>query len=218
MKSKETINSKKWFGNARLLWLFLPLLLLAVNASAQLAPQYPLSISTGTYTSIHISGTALPGVAGDNNVVNFTGLLTPAFVVNGSSYSNVRISSNGWVLLYNGGTAPTLGTFSYTSLSTASGGTVGTVVAFAPFSRDLNVNVAAGNVYHQTTATEHIFQWHNMNQNLQTNNLNFQVRLNHVTGPNSIRVWELYTFWVYYIPAGWLENKCHHCCKLEHRY
>jgi hypothetical protein len=180
MKSKETINSKNWLVNARTLWLFLPMLLLAYTTKAQLAPKYPLSITTGTYTSISGTGTVMAGVAGDDNYITFPGLLTPAFVVNGSSYSSVRISSNGWVQLYNGGTAPNAG--AYTVLSTASGGTAGTVIAFAPFSRDLNNNVAAGVVYRQTTATEHIFEWKDFNNFAYTNNLNFQVRLNHVTG------------------------------------
>ncbi|QLH30770.1 MAG: hypothetical protein HWD63_16200 [Candidatus Parvibacillus calidus] len=54
----------------------------------------------------------------DDAGVNITGLT--AFTVNGVSYTNVRMISNGSLILYNT-TAPTTTAF-YSPLSTASGG------------------------------------------------------------------------------------------------
>lgn len=107
----------------------------ASSASAQLAIKYKFAVSNGTYTSISGTGTSVPGAQGDDVGANITGL--PAFTVDGVSYTNARMISNGSIILYNT-TAPTT-TTNYAPLSTASGGGTSTVV-IAPFGRDLNIN------------------------------------------------------------------------------
>ena len=70
----------------------------ATQVQAQLAPLYPLTTTTGAFSSISGTGTAV-AVAGDDIGVNITGL-SPGFVVNGVTYTNARMCSNGWLMLY----------------------------------------------------------------------------------------------------------------------
>lgn len=162
------------------------LLTLWGSANAQLAPLYPLTTSSGTYSSISGTGTVATAVVADNGGLNIA--LSPGFTVNGTTYPNARMNSNGYVILYTGA----LG--SYTSnpsesavLSTASGAAAAGV-AFAPFNADMiQSNVATTNAYYQTIGNEHIFEWQNFSRyNLTASNrtdvLNFQLRLNHSTG------------------------------------
>ena len=125
-KIKQTIKS----GYQMALLLFLTLIT-SMSAMGQLAPQYPLTISSGTYASISTTGTSV--ASGDDVGTNITGFT--GFTVNGVTYTNARMCSNGWLALY-GATAQTTNT-SYTALSTAM--TNGAVI-FAPFGRDLNIN------------------------------------------------------------------------------
>lgn len=165
-----------------LLILFLSLL---GSASAQLAPLYPLTINNGTYTSI--SGTGTPvAIAADDAAVNITGL-SPGFVVNGTTYTNARMCSNGWLILYTS-TAPTTTTLYGTALSTA---TTNAAVIFAPMNADLHTSSAATTAaYTQTSGGVHIFEWQNFSRITPSvytpgnDILNFQVRLN--TSNNSV--------------------------------
>ncbi len=150
----------------------------ASSASAQSAIKYKFAVSNGTYTSISGTGTSVPGAQGDDVGANITGL--PAFTVDGVSYTNARMISNGSIILYNT-TAPTT-TSNYTPLSTASGGGTSTVV-IAPFGRDLNINNFAGTAWWQQVGNEIVFEWKDYNRYGSTGEkINFQARLNTSTG------------------------------------
>ncbi len=149
-------------------------MLWTTSAQAQLAIKYPLTISSGTYSSISGSGAPV-AIIGDDMAVNITGLT--GFTVNGTTYTNARMCSNGWLALYGASVPTTTGT--YAPLSTAI--TNGAVI-FAPFGRDLNSQSGTG-AYWQTIGNELIFEWVNYIRYAQTGeSLNFQIRLNTVTG------------------------------------
>lgn len=178
MKAKQNKNLNR---KPRLSWLMglLPLLMLLIGSSvqAQLAIRYPLTITNGTFTSISGTGISVP-VAGDDLATNITGL--PAFTVNSVSYTNARMCSNGWIILYNT-TAPTL-TSNYAPLSSATGGGTNTVV-LSPFGRDLNRNNFSGTAWRQQIGNELVFEWTDYNRyGVTGERLNFQVRLNTSTG------------------------------------
>jgi hypothetical protein len=165
---------KKFYNFLSFTWLVaLAILLSTGGVQAQLAPQYPLTISTGTYSSI--SGTGTSVASGDDVGTNITGFT--GFTVNGVSYTNARMCSNGWLALY-GATAPTA-TANYTALSTAM--TNGAVI-FAPYGRDLNTNANSGTAWWQQVGNELVFEWKNFNRKSYTDVLNFQIRLNTSTG------------------------------------
>ena len=158
------------------------------GSQAQLAIKYNFAVSSGTYTSISGTGTEVTGVETDDAGVNITGLT--AFTVNGVSYTNVRMISNGSLILYNT-TAPTTVAF-YSPLSTASGGGTSTVV-IAPFGGDLNRNNHSGTAWRQEIGNELIFEWKDYNRyDITGDKLNFQVRLNTSTGAISF-VYGLFT-------------------------
>ena len=164
---------KKFYNFLSFTWLVaLAILLSTGGVQAQLAPQYPLTISTGTYSSISATGTSV--ASGDEVGTNITGLT--GFTVNGVSYTNARMCSNGWLALY-GTTAPTA-TTNYTALSTAM--TNGAVI-FAPYGRNLNNN-NGGTAWWQQVGNELVFEWKDFNRYGYTDVLNFQIRLNTSTG------------------------------------
>lgn len=166
-------------------WLFSFLFLVGfsmVNLHAQLAINYPLTISNGSYNSISETGNALPTLAADNGQQNITGL-TPGFTVNGVTYTNARMSSNGWLMLYTSA-APSSNTESgILNTSTSNAG-----VILAPFNSDLHTSYLASTaVYYGTIGDEHIFEWknfsrYNFTESSRTDILNFQIRLNTATG------------------------------------
>jgi hypothetical protein len=114
----------QWLG--RLSFVFL--MLWGVVVSAQVATSYVFSQSNGTYTPIS-SGT-LHGTAADDANYSFT--LPFTFVYNGTDYTVVRPTSNGFLVL--GANAPS--TTNYTPLSSGS-----TNFAIAAFARDLNSTI-----------------------------------------------------------------------------
>jgi hypothetical protein len=117
----------------------------------------------------------VPGILADDASVNLPGALSPAFTVNGTAYSNVRMNSNGWLMLY-GATAPG-GTGNYTVLSV---GQANAGVTIAPFGCDMN---GTGHfAYYQTIGNEHIFEWKDFQRFGIADVVNVQVRLNYVTG------------------------------------
>lgn len=170
------------FGKMKAKWLnsmLLALLILVVgDVFAQTAPSYSFATSSGAYSSISATGTSV-AIASDDSAVNITGL--PAFNVNGVNYTNARMCSNGWLALY-ATTAPTT-SGTYTPLSTSI--TNGAVV-FAAFGGDLNTSTAAATAaWRQVVGDELVFEWQNFSRyNLGPGNdiLNFQIRLNTVTG------------------------------------
>ena len=165
---------RKFYNFLSFTWLVaLAILMSTGGVHAQLAPQYPLTISSGTYSSISGSGTSV--TTGNDVGTNITGL--PGFTVNGVSYTNARMGSNGWLALYTS-SAPTTNT-SYNPLSTAM--TNGAVI-FAPYGRDLNTDANSGTAWWQQVGNELVFEWKNFNRYAYTDVLNFQIRLNTSTG------------------------------------
>ena len=162
-----------------LMSLFLAVLfLVGGTAFAQTAVNYSLATSSGSFSSISATGTAV-SIAGDDLGVNITGLT--AFNVNGVNYTSARMCSNGWLALY-ATTAPA-STTGYTSLSTA---ITNAAVIFAPFGVDMSSStVATTAAFRQTIGGVHIFEWINFSRyNSSGNNdaLTFQVRLDTATG------------------------------------
>lgn len=146
---------------------------------AQLAIRYSRTATTGTYSSISGTGTAVPSLAADNAQSNLTGLA--AMTINGTSYTNARVSSNGWLVLYSS-TAPTSTTESgILSTPITNGG-----VCFAPMNADLHISTAGGtNFYYQTIGNENIYEWYNFSRYASgggSDVLNFQIRMNTSTG------------------------------------
>lgn len=157
------------------------LLLLTVtwfSANAQVPSRYALSISNGTYTPLSTASgaTFVAAVVGDDVFGNITGLT--GFPFAGSTFTNFQASSNGRLSLYTT-TAPT-STTTYNSLSTS---ITNAAAVLAPFAQDL-VSVAGTTFLYQTIGNEHVFQWENYSRkNTSVNDvLNFQIRLNTVTG------------------------------------
>ena len=165
---------KKFYNFLSFTWLVaLTILLSTGGVQAQLAPKYPLTISTGTYSSISATGTSV--ASGDEVGTNITGFT--GFTVNSVTYTNARMCSNGWLALYTT-TAPTA-TANYAALSTAM--TDGAVI-FAPYGRDLNTDANSGTAWWQQVGNELVFEWKNFNRYAYTDVLNFQIRLNTSTG------------------------------------
>jgi hypothetical protein len=154
--------------------------LFSVSSWGQLGANYAFNASAGTYSSISATGTAVgAAILADDGSVNITGL-TPGFTVNGVTYTNARMNSNGWLALY-ATTAPTSNT-GYTSLSTAM--TNGAVI-ICPFNADQNG--AGAFAWRQSVGNEHIFEWQNFYRyGVTGEQLNYQVRLNTSTGSISL--------------------------------
>jgi hypothetical protein len=173
MKATKTNFLNQKSTRSLFMWAMLPLLLLftAGTTQAQLAIKYPLSINPlGTYTSI--AGTTAVPILADQIGSNITGL--PAFTVNGVPYTNARMSSNGWLALYSA-TAPTSNTTAPLSAGFANG-----LVVLAPFGADLDGT--GRNAWRTQIGNELIFEWQNFNRWNIADVLNFQIRLNIVTG------------------------------------
>jgi len=163
--------------------LLLVSFLLPVSMFAQTPANYGFASSAGTYTPLTVAGgaTALSTAYADDVNHVLTGLA--AFTVNGVSYTNYQMNSNGRLSLYTT-TAPTT-TTNYTPLSSTTGLTTAGVV-IAPFGVDLGLSTAATSAwYYQAVGSELVFQWENVSRySLSGNNdvLNFQVRLDTTTG------------------------------------
>ncbi len=147
------------------------------SVMAQVPSRYNLSISSGTYTPLTVAGgaTELPSVIADDANSNLTGL--PGFTVDGVTYTNYQVNSNGRVVLYST-TAPTAtGTYSPLSSSITDAG-----VVIAPFGRDLN-NQTGTNCLYQVVGNNIIFDYQNYRRfNVTGESLNFQVILNTLNG------------------------------------
>lgn len=147
-------------------------------SNAQVPSRYALSISNGTYTPLSTANgaTAVASVVGDDVFGNITGLT--GFPFAGTTYTNFQANSNGRLSLYTT-TAPTT-TGTYTPLSST---ITNAAAVLAPFGADL-VSVPGTNFLYQTIGNELVFQWENYSRfNSSVNDvLNFQIRLNTVTG------------------------------------
>jgi len=155
--------------------------LFSVSSWGQLGANYTFSASAGTYSSISATGTAVgAAILVDDGSVNITGL-TPGFTVNGVTYTNARMNSNGWLALY-ATTAPTSTTgYAAGAPNALSASMTNGAVILAPFNADQN---GTGKLaWRQTISGVHIFEWQNFLRFNSTGEvLNYQVRLNTTNG------------------------------------
>ncbi|RBA28139.1 T9SS type A sorting domain-containing protein [Flavobacterium tibetense] len=131
---------------------------------------YVFTQTAGTFTPI-TGGTVLVTPASDD--AQYSVVLPTAFTFNGVPYTDVRVSSNGFLTF--GTTNP--GTTNYTPLSstTAYGGAV------AGYGRDLNSAGAGSEIRWEQVGDEIVFQWLNVRRyNVTGEQMNFQIRLNTV--------------------------------------
>lgn len=124
-----------------MIFTFISIYTLSVTSSSSNVADYIFSQTTGTFTSIHTTGTYITGgctssVFG-NLPIGFT------FTYNGNSYSQFGLCCSGWISLGPG----TPGTSIY-PLSTGSTNNV-----IAPFSAQLTSNVAGDGIYYKTEGT-----------------------------------------------------------------
>jgi hypothetical protein len=158
--------------------LFL-MIVLNLHVIAQVPSRYNLTISNSTYTSLSVGGgaTALADANVDDGNANLTGL--PGFTVNGVTYTNYQVNSNGQIRLYTT-TAPTAAGI-YTPLSSA---ITNAGVVISPFGRDLDP-LSGSNCLYQIIGDEIIFEWQNFRRFAFTpiigESLTFQVKLNTVS-------------------------------------
>ena len=145
--------------------------------------QYNFAQAIGTYTPITAAGgaTSAAGATFDDEVVTVT--LTTPFTYNGTSYTQMNISGNGYITL--GSVLP--GATDYLPLSTTS---YSYNAAIAPFGRDLNYSAVSGSapsiLYQYVSATnEWVVQWTDAGRYASTGSadrISFQIRLNTSTG------------------------------------
>jgi hypothetical protein len=155
--------------------LFLLTLFTCWQIDAQVSG-YGFSQSAGTFTPI-TGGTVLATPSADD--AQYSVVLPTAFTFNGTSFTDVRVSSNGFITF--GTTNP--GTTNYTPISstTAYSGSI------SAYGRDLNSVGAGSETRWQQVGNEIIFQWLNVRRfNIAGEQANFQIRLN--TSNNEIKV------------------------------
>src|SRR6476661_1681790 len=179
-------------GRSRWRWLLTTVwavLMSAGIAQAQVSA-YTFAQSTGnTYTPITggtVAATATAGSQFSLDNTNFSATIPFGFVFNGTSYTSVSISSNGYVTF--GST--TSSTTNYTPIA-ASTGFAGAIAVFA---RDLVGDATAGNLGEiryetlgSTGSRTFVVQYKNFKRYIsgtQADNLNFQIRLSE--GTNAI--------------------------------
>ncbi len=148
--------------------------------NCQVSSLYTFSTSAGTYTAI-TGGTQSHNSSFDDAIVNVT---IPSFNFNGSNYTAINISSNGFITF--GATAPSSSgsTTGYTPISA----TTGYSGAISAFGYDLNyAGAGSPEVRYQTVGSEFIVQWQDARRyNVTSERISFQIRLN--TSTNSISV------------------------------
>ena len=155
------------------LWLFALLTCWQVNAQVS---SYGFSQLTGTFTPI-TGGTVLATPSADD--AQYSVVLPTAFVFNGVSFTDVRVSSNGFITF--GTTNPGAANYSPISSSTAYAGSV------SAYGRDLNSVGSGSETRWEQLGNEIIFQWLNVRRyNITGEQANFQIRLNTVT--NEIKI------------------------------
>ncbi len=136
---------------------------------------YLFSQSSGTYTAL-TSPTNIFTSPFDENVS--TSITIPSFTYNGVAYTNMFVSTNGFLKL-GGTTAPS--TSDYTPLSTNSTDNQNIISALGA---DLQNNTG-GSITHRNVGNEIVVQWRNVRRYTSaglTESLNFQIRMNTLTG------------------------------------
>ena len=153
----------------RKIYLILVALFTSLVSNAQLT-YYTFSQSSGTYTALTSSSIAM----GDDVVYAYT---IPSFNFNGSGYTTMYVSTNGFLTL--GNTSPSAST--YTPISTA-----GSYVVISPFGSDLNSSSVAGAtpaIRVTLVLSEIVVEWRDAARyNISSERISFQARLNTATG------------------------------------
>jgi len=131
---------------------------------------YVFTQTAGTFTPI-TGGTVLVTPSADDE--RYSVVLPTAFTFNGVSYTDVRVSTNGFLTF--GTTNPDTNNYTPLSSTTAYGGAV------AGYGRDLNSAGAGSEIRWEQLGDEIIFQWLNVRRyNVTGEQINFQIRLNTV--------------------------------------
>ncbi|MFC7345813.1 fibronectin type III domain-containing protein [Chryseobacterium zhengzhouense] len=182
----SSIRTKKTGGWLTGLFAAASLLLSSSNAFAQTnISAYSFSKSIGaTYTPITGGTKVFPSgtnTSYDNDISAAITLPTP-FTYGGVTVNSVYISGNGFITF---GAAPS-GT-SYSPLSTL-GSTTGAIAAFGQDGASSTATGAVPEVRYQDLGTEFVVQYqdHANYNNRTTERLNFQIRLNYLTGAINI--------------------------------
>lgn len=116
-------------------------LVLGVSSAYSNVSDYTFSQTTGTFTSIHTSGTYIAGGCTSTCYGNLP--IGFAFIYNGVSYTQFGLCCSGWISM--GGTVPT------PSFSPISSGLANNVIS--PFGGQLTSNVAGNGIYYKTEGT-----------------------------------------------------------------
>ncbi len=140
------------------------------------APGYSLGAGGSSY--VDISGTGVPVTApGDDTEHNVT--IPGGFTFNGTSYTTMRIGSNGLAVF-----GSTTGDVSLTNATLPSGGNTAGSVFVAPFWDDLD-NLLTSQIYTQQVGSSFIIQWHqygHFSATTEGEHITFQVQLDQTTG------------------------------------
>jgi hypothetical protein len=193
------MNKNNYSMRTRLLrlkgWLFTGLILGlfasdVIGQAQTLIDQYRFSSSAGTYTAI-TGGTVYQSGATVNTDGVSTAITIPSFTYNGTAYTTMYISNNGFVTL--GATAPTTATTNPIFATTAYGGAI---AGYATNLVQSTVSGAAAEIRHidDTGNSEYVIQYKDMARSASptADRFNFQIRLNYSTGRIQI-VYGLFT-------------------------
>ena len=147
--------------------LIISLMIISAVSQAQVS-EYYYTQANGTYTTITGGSTLVSGAIADE----VSGAITiPSFTYNGTAYTSVYISANGFITF---GSAPAGG--NYIPIST-SGGYAGAVSAFG---RNLiHATTGSPEVRYEQVGNEFVVQWKDVRRATVTNEIiSFQIRLN----------------------------------------
>ena len=171
-------NSPNSSGKMRTSWLvsfFLMVLLLSGNSSWSQVSAYSFAATTGTYTQVSASATQLTAVQADSGISS-TQNIGFSFIYDGTTYTQFRMSSNGFISL--NPTATSLGTNDFSTGNAASRPII------APLWDDLDGRATGGSFagYEVTgTAPNRVLtvEWRNWewNWNSTAPVISFQVKL-----------------------------------------
>jgi hypothetical protein len=155
-------------------------------SNAQIGQNYVFSQSAGTFTPI-TGGTVIINGALNSSLDSWvsSAITIPPVSIDGVTYTTAYVTSNG--LLKLGGSAPTSTLYTAISTNPSGGG-----VHIAPFNADLNkvAATAASEIRWEQVGNEIIFQWSGWCRYGQTENFDFQARLNTVNS-NIVFVYNL---------------------------
>jgi hypothetical protein len=149
-----------------------------------LTTQYKFTSSVGTYTAItggtvHYAGAAV----GTNGVT--AAITIPSFNFNGTAYTSIIISNNGFITF--GATAPASTLYSPLSNATAFGGVVAGYAVNLIASTSATGGTAAPEIRSQLVGSEFIIQYKDVARTgIAADKMNFQIRLN--TSTNEIKI------------------------------